>query len=364
MAGSMPTAASKVNEIGSLSSMNGKLNIGVVGLEDSAASTLTFANRLPDANLVAVSDVRQEVAQQIAREYGAKSWYQDYKDLIADEDVEAVVIVTPTKFHTEVAVQAARAGKKIFCEKPLSLSIEGSVEIKDVVEETGVFFQTCGVSIADTWQPRRKPTGRDRQSRTIQIDLTRSRATDLDYLRPENSGGLFVDMGIHDFDLARWLMGEVKSVYATGGVLAYPEMSEIGDVDAIVNLYFEDGTIGAIDLSRNAIYGYEICSEILGSNGALQIGYHRETPLQVMKANEISHDVVPGFYERFQKAYIAQLQNFVDNVLGDRLQPSRTMDSKPCLSLLRRRSPSTRTGPSSYRSFDKPRLYNSGTSGT
>ena len=326
----MPTAASKVNEIGSLSSMNGKLNIGVVGLGRLGSLYANyFANRLPDANLVAVSDVRQEVAQQIAREYGAKSWYQDYKDLIADEDVEAVVIVTPTKFHTEVAVQAARAGKKIFCEKPLSLSIEGSVEIKDVVEETGGFFQLGFMRRFDSGYLAAKAKadsgeiGNRVQFKSTSRDRERP---DLDYLRPENSGGLFVDMGIHDFDLARWLMGEVKSVYATGGVLAYPEMSEIGDVDnAIVNLYFEDGTIGAIDLSRNAIYGYEICSEILGSNGALQIGYHRETPLQVMKANEISHDVVPGFYERFEKAYIAQLQNFVDNVLGDR-PPAITAD--------------------------------------
>ena len=133
-------------------------------------------------------------------------------------------------------------------------------------------------------------------------------------------------------------------------------MSEIGDVDnAIVNLYFEDGTIGAIDLSRNAIYGYEICSEILGSNGALQIGYHRETPLQVMKANEISHDVVPGFYERFEKAYIAQLQNFVDNVLGDR-PPAITPDDglKALLIALAATKSLHENRPSSYRSFDKP----------
>ena len=319
----MPTAASKVNKIGSLSSMNGKLNIGIVGLGRLGSLYANyFANRLPDANLVAVSDVREEVAQQIALEYGAKRWYQDCKDLIADEDVEAVVIVTPTKFHTEVAVHAARAGKKIFCEKPLSLSIEGSVEIKDVVEKTGAFFQLGFMRRFDSGYLAAKEKvdsgeiGNRVQFKSTSRDRERP---DLDYLRPENSGGLFVDMGIHDFDLARWLMGEVKSVYATGGVLAYPEMSEIGDVDnAIVNLYFEDGTIGAIDLSRNAIYGYEISSEILGTDGALQIGYHRETPLQVMKANEISHDVVPGFYERFERAYIDQLQNFVDNILGDR----------------------------------------------
>ena len=131
------------------------------------------------------------------------------------------------------------------------MSIEGSVEIKDVVEETGVFFQLGFMRRFDSGYLAAGEADSGEIGNRVQFKSTsRDRERpDLDYLRPENSGGLFVDMGIHDFDLARWLMGEVKSVYATGGVLAYPEMSEIGDVDnAIVNLYFEDGTIGAIDL--------------------------------------------------------------------------------------------------------------------
>ncbi len=310
--------------------MNRKLNIGVVGLGRLGSLYANYcANRLPNANLVAVSDVREDIAKQIATEYRADKWYQDYNDLIADETVEAILIVTPTKFHTEVAIHAARAGKKIFCEKPLSLSIEESVKIKDVVAETGAFFQLGFMRRFDSGYSAAKQQiesgdiGNRVQFKSTSRDRERH---ELDYLRPENSGGLFVDMGIHDFDLARWLMGEVKSVYSVGGVLAYPEMKDVGDVDnAIVNMYFEDGTIGSVDLSRNAIYGYDISSEILGTQGTVQIGYYRETPIQVMKANAISHDVVPGFYERFEKAYVDQLQNFVDNVLEDR-PPAITAD--------------------------------------
>ena len=217
---------------------------------------------------MAVSDVRQEVAQQIAREYGAKSWYQDYKDLIADEDVEAVVIVTPTKFHTEVAVQAARAGKKIFCEKPLSLSIEGSVEIKDVVEETGVFFQLGFMRRFDSGYLAAKAKadsgeiGNRVQFKSTSRDRERP---DLDYLRPENSGGLFVDMGIHDFDLPAGSWGSEKRL-RYGRRFGLSEMSEIGDVDnAIVNLYFEDGTIGAIDLSRMPFMDTKSAPKFLGA---------------------------------------------------------------------------------------------------
>jgi predicted dehydrogenase len=144
----------------------------------------------------------------------------------------------------------------------------------------------------------------------------------VDYLRPENSGGLFIDMGIHDFDLARWFMGDVASVYSTGGVLAYPEMNGIGDWDnAITNLRFRNGCIGVVHLSRNGVYGYGIHTEIAGTGGTIQIGYDRETPMRLMTKDTISHDTVPGFYERFEDAYIVQLQDFVRNLAEGRPPP-------------------------------------------
>ncbi|MDE0767860.1 MAG: inositol 2-dehydrogenase [Opitutaceae bacterium] len=303
--------------------MNRKVNIGVVGLGRLGSLYANyFANRIPEANLVAVSDVREDVAKQVAEQYGAKKWYRNYQDMLADDEVEAIAIVTPTNYHKAVAIDAARAGKVIFCEKPLSLSMDACIEIKNVIEETGAFFQMGFMRRFDPGYLAAKEKinlgviGKRVQFKATSRDRERP---ELDYLRPENSGGLFVDMGIHDFDLARWLMGEVKSIYAVGGVLAYPEMKEVGDVDnAIANMYFEDGTLGVVDLSRNAIYGYDISTEILGTEGTVQVGYYRETPIQVMKENTISHDVVPGFYERFEKAYVDQLQNFVDNVVNDR----------------------------------------------
>jgi len=300
--------------------MNKKVNIGVVGLGRLGSLYTNYcANRLPNANLVAVSDVREEVAKQVAEEYGAKRWYQDYKDLLADEEIEAIVIVTPTSYHKAVAIDAARAGKAIFCEKPLSLSIAECNEIKEVVEEIGVFFQMGFMRRFDSaYVSAKQKIEEGVIGKRVQYKATsRDRVPpELDYMRPENSGGLFVDMGIHDFDIARWLMGEVKSVFTVAGVLAYPEMKEIGDVDnAIVTMYFENGTLGVVDLSRNGIYGYDIQAEILGTEGTLQMGYTQETPIRVMKAFNISHDTVPGFYERFERSYVDQLANFVENVL-------------------------------------------------
>ena len=134
----------------------------------------------------------------------------------------------------------------------------------------------------------------------------------LEFCDPKVSGGLIADMGIHDFDVARMFMGEVRSVYAVGGTLAYPEMKTVGDIDnAVISLVFENGTLGSVELSRNAVFGYDIRAEVWGTKGSLQIGYFRETPILLMTREGISHDVVPHFMERFGNAYLAQIQDFV-----------------------------------------------------
>ena len=139
-------------------------------------------------------------------------------------------------------------------------------------------------------------------------------------------------MGIHDFDLARWFMGEVKSVFSTGGALAFPEVGEVGDVDnSLTTLNFVNGNIGTVHLSRTGIYGYCVDTEIMGSKGAIQIGYDRQNAVRLMTKDVISHDAVPGFYERFEQAYVSQLQNFVDNVLHDRPAPIVCKDGNNAL---------------------------------
>jgi predicted dehydrogenase len=147
----------------------------------------------------------------------------------------------------------------------------------------------------------------------------------LEYLKPASSGGLLVDMGIHDFDLARWFMGDVASVSAVGGVLAYPEFETVGDIDnAVATLTFADGRFGVVDLSRNGVYGYDISTELLGTEGTIRVGYLRETPVLTMTKNSVAHDTVPYFMERFERAYTAQLRNFASNVIAQK-PPSITL---------------------------------------
>ncbi len=296
-----------------------RLNLGLVGTGRMGIAYARYlATRVPGATLYAVSDVRREAAEAARDEFGAAKAYLDFNDLVNDKAVDAVVVMTPTKLHRDVVVAAAQAGKPIFCEKPLSLGLDDAHAMQAAIAKSGVFFQLGFMRRFDAGYAAAKrqiEAGAIGKPCVFKSSSKDKERPSVDYLRPENSGGLFIDMGIHDFDLARWFIGEVASVYSTGGVLAYPEMDGIGDWDnAITNIRFANGCIGSVSLSRNGIYGYGIHTEILGTEGTIQIGYDRETPVLLMTKDKVSHDTVPGFYERFENAYIVQLQNFVQNL--------------------------------------------------
>ena len=300
--------------------MNKKLGIGVIGLGRLGSSYARyFTGRIAGADLVAVSDVNESAAASVAAELGVSKRYGRYQDLIADKQVESVVIVSPTSTHQEIVLAAAKRGLPIFCEKPLSISLEEARAMLRVVEQTGVFFQMGFMRRFDKGYVAAKSKIDEGLIGTPVVFKSSSRdpyRPSLEYLDPAHSGGLFIDCGIHDLDLARWYMGEIASVYSIGGTLAYPEMKGIGDIDnAVTSLYFTSGALGVVDLSRNGVYGYDIRTEILGTEGTLKIGYLRETPILVMTKDGITHDTVPYFTERFEQAYITQLQDFVENVL-------------------------------------------------
>ena len=306
--------------------MKSKLNIGLVGVGRMGIAYARYlASRVPGATLYAVSDVRADAGEATRAEFNATKAYVDFHDLVNDQAVDAVVVMTPTKLHKDVVVAAARAGKPIFCEKPLALALADAKAMQEAIVKSGVFFQLGFMRRFDAGYAAAKKKidagaiGKPCVFKSTSKDKERP---SVEYLRPENSGGLFIDMGIHDFDLARWFIGDVASVYSSGGVLAYPEMAGIGDWDnAITNLRFKNGCIGVVTLSRNGVYGYGIHTEILGTEGTIQIGYDRETPVLIMKKDTIAHDTIPGFYERFENAYIAQLQDFVQNLTQGRSPP-------------------------------------------
>ncbi len=295
-----------------------KINVGLIGVGRLGVLYARYlAYQIPTANLLAASDVNP-AAEAFAREMGITKWYPNYQDLIDDKQIDAIVIVTPTSSHHDIVATAARAGKAIFCEKPLSISLDEARAMDRVVAETGVFFHMGFMRRFD--RGFRAAKQKIEQGVIGKAVVFRASSRDpfrpsLEYLDPRHSGGLMIDMGIHDIDIARWLMGDVSQTYATGGVLAYPEINEVGDIDnAVINLTFENGSLGVIDLTRNGVYGYDIRTEILGTQGTVKVGYLRETPIVVMTKEGVTHDTVPWFMERFGEAYVAQLQNFIEHL--------------------------------------------------
>jgi len=306
--------------------MKKTLNLGVIGLGRLGSQYARYvASRLAGARLYAVSDVRPDVGKAVAAETGAEKVYTEYHDLLADKAVDAIVVMTPTKLHGEVVIAAAQAKKATFTEKPLSLDLAEAQAMKDAVARNGNFFQLGLMRRFDrAYAAAKKQIDAGAIGTPIVFKAT---AKDpfpppIDFVRPESSGGLFMDMGVHDFDLARWFMGEVKSVFSVGSAVAYPEIGKVGDVDnGLTLLTFANGNIGEVHLSRTGVYGYDIHTEIVGTKGTLQIGYDRETAVLVKTQGVIAHDTIPGFYERFEQAYISQLQNFVDNLRLGRPAP-------------------------------------------
>jgi inositol 2-dehydrogenase len=309
-----------------LSAARRRLRVGLVGLGRlGRVYARDLATRIPETRLVAVADPAADLAAEVAAEYEVPRWSRAPEAVLDDGDVEAVVIVSPTHTHHGLVLAAARRGKATFCEKPPSLSLGETLEMKRAVAEAGVFFQMGFMRRFDAGYAHAHRQLQEGRIGTAVVFKSSSRdphRTTLEYADPRSSGGMIMDMGIHDFDLARWFMGEVKSVHAVGGTLAYPELKTVGDIDnAIVSLTFADGRLGVVDLSRNGIYGYDITTELLGTEGTLRVGYLRETPVLVMLKNQVAHDTVPYFMERFAGAYTAQLQDFAGNVLEGRPAP-------------------------------------------
>jgi predicted dehydrogenase len=267
-----------------------------------------------------------------------------------NKGIEAVFVISPTSTHREVVIAAAQAGKAIFCEKPIALTLEDTDAMLAAIGVNGIMFQAGFMRRFDRGYAAAKARieageiGTPTTFRSIGRDPF---CPDPGYADPSVSGGLILDMAIHDFDLARWLMAdEVQRVYTEGALLACPELAAVGDIDnAVTSLKYERGAIGEVEVSRNAFYGYDIRTEVLGTDGAVQIGYAQHTPLLVMRREGVSHDFVPYITERFGDAYLAQTIDFVDRVIGGREPAVGGPDARRALEI----------GLAATRSFDEGR---------
>ena len=279
-----------------------------------------LAGRIPGARLVRMVDADEEVARENADLLGGVEWSTRYEDLLEDPEVEVVVVASPTPLHAEMVEAAAASGKHIFCEKPLSLESERTRQVVEAVREAGVKMQ---VGFHRRFDPDYRAArakisaGHIGEVYLFRTSLRDMRSPGFDYIK--GSGGFFADVTVHDFDAARWLVGEIAEVTAAGAALSDPGFEEAGDIDnAVVTLRFANGALGVIDNSRVAGYGYECSSEILGHRGTLRIGNHRRVAVETLTPGRVCRDHVSDFIERFSDAYREELEHFARAVRGEK----------------------------------------------
>ena len=309
------------------------LKIGLIGagrIGRLHAEHLT--TRIPSADLIMVADVFEEAARQCAERYSIPYATQDYHEVLDHPNIKAVVICSSTDTHAQIIEEAARAGKHIFCEKPIALDLQTIDQALDVVERADVKLQIGFNRRFDANYRRvrqaveRGEIGRPHMLHIISRD---PEPPPIEYIRV--SGGIFLDMTIHDFDIARFLIGnEVKEVFAQASVMDDPAIAAVGDVDTtVVTLQFTNGVIGTISNSRHAAYGYDQRVELLGSAGAICTDNNYPNTAVISDGNSVWRDLPLHFFvERYVESFVTEMAAFVDAVLHDAPVPVTGYDGR------------------------------------
>lgn len=304
------------------------LKIGAIGLGRLGYQHAKNVTRSMGAELVAVADPFPDALKRGTEDFGVKG-YADYHDLINDPDVEAIVIATPTQTHYEVLMSAIPTGKPIFCEKPVTFALN---EAESIVREVERYHAFVMIGYMRRYDPSYMAAKKMIESREcgdpIYIhDCCRDPKGPPPHYVPQ-SGGLFVDMGIHDLDIVRWLMGwEITEIYARGGVLKYDFLKNMNDVDeGQMLLKFENGSLGMIEVSRNGNNVYECRTEVVGSKKTILIGQDQLTNITVLGDRARTGDMSDWVLERFKDAYEGEMQAFIDCVRDGRPSPVNAYD--------------------------------------
>jgi predicted dehydrogenase len=301
-----------------------KLGIGVLGVGEMGRRHAENLRRLvPQAKLVAIADVNHQRARQAAEELEIEHALPSLEAMLERKDIRAVLIATPDKFHADAVIAAAGAGKDILCEKPLALNVQDAREAIGATESAGVRLQVGFMRhydpahVAAMKQIEAGEIGEPVILKSIGRDKD---APPIEAYSSQLNGMLLFTNTIHDFDSARWLMmDEVEEVHTFTTSSIRPEVEQYNDVVAsTVNLRFRHGAIGNIESYAQAVYGYDVRTEVVGSKGSILIGSLRQHSATFLKKDNGGFVTGDHFLARFSDAYLAEIRDFVDMVLSDR----------------------------------------------
>ena len=310
-----------------------KVNVGVIGAgRIGKLHAEHLAYRVPDANIFAIADIFLEAAEKCAANLQIPSAVKEHREIMENPDIEAVIVCSSTDTHAQMIEEAAAAGKHIFCEKPIDFDLARIDAALEAVDNAGVKLQ---IGFNRRFDPNFKrvremvAAGKVGMPHILRITSRDPGPPPIEYIKV--SGGIFLDMTIHDFDMARYLIGsEVTEIYAAGGVMVDPAIGEAGDIDtAVITLRFANGVIGTIDNSRKAIYGYDQRVEVFGSEGMVAVS--NNTPdTAVHSDTEGVHSSLPLFFfvERYTDSYVAEMQAFIECIQQDKTPPVTGIDGR------------------------------------
>jgi myo-inositol 2-dehydrogenase/D-chiro-inositol 1-dehydrogenase len=311
------------------------LKIGLLGAGRIAGVHAAAISQNPQSKLVAISDFYPEVADKLARQFDAVM--RTNEDIIADPEIDAVLIATPTDTHSDLIEAATAAGKAVLCEKPVDLSLERA---RACLHNSA----PSGVPVMVGFNRRFDPNFAALKASLEAGDIGKAELLSITSFDPapppvsyiKTSGGLFRDMMIHDFDMANFIMGEAPiSVMATASCVVDPEIGAAGDVDtAVVTLSYADGRIAVIKNSRRAAYGYDQRVELLGAQGLLQAQNMLENTV-VKSTDKGVTGAKPTYFflDRYMAAYAAEWASFVDAVTNGTALPVTLSDGIDALAM-------------------------------
>lgn len=309
---------------------NTQINIAVIGLGRMGKIHLkNLLQAIPHANVVVVADpVYPE--ETFKKEYPGLNFIKDAEEAITSTEVDAVVIATPTSTHASLVEQCITNDKHVFCEKPLDLSLEITKTLLQKAENAAISLM-IGFNRRfdpDFMQARKSISeGKIGNPQIVKITNRDPALPNIEFVK--TSGGMFMDFTIHDFDMARYLMGkEVIEVYAKGLVFFDEAIAQVGDIDtALTTLTFEDGTYAVLDNSRKAVFGYDQRLEIFGDKGMIQVDnnlYNRN----ILYNEHGIHQALPlnTFTERYIHSYYKEMESFIDALLNHTPVPVKNED--------------------------------------
>src|SRR5579872_1984195 len=304
--------------------MNRKLGIGVLGIgEMGRRHASNIRSLVPGACLTAVADVALKRAQGVAQELEIEHCFGSLEEMLECKGIDAVVIASPDKFHAQAIQAAAAAGKHILCEKPIATTLAGAHAALQAVEKSGLSLQIGFMRRYDL--AHREAMKRIEAGEIGEPVVFKSIGRDKDVqplaaYQSNVNGMLFYNSTIHDFDLARWLMcDEIVQVHAYTTVAIRPEIAQYGDVVAsVINLKYQHGAIGNVESYVQAIYGYDVRTEVVGSKGSIFVGSLQKTPMTVLSLDGSRKILADHYLSRFADAYLAEMQDFVNSILQQR----------------------------------------------